>query len=80
MRDGGMPGKEILEKLIENSDTYQEYIQPRFWGAWRRRCGSVDVKLIIEHKFEFTKILLLSKTYRRPIGDLSETDMPDLRP
>ena len=29
---------------------------------------------------EFTKILLLSETYRRPIRDLLETDMPHRRP
>ena len=29
---------------------------------------------------EFTKILLLSETYRRPIRDLLETDMPHPRP
>ena len=29
---------------------------------------------------EFTKIVLLSETHRRPIGDLLETDMPDRRP
>ena len=29
---------------------------------------------------EFTKILLLSETYRRPIGYLSETDMSDRDP
>ena len=30
--------------------------------------------------FEFTKILLLSETFRRPIGDPSDTDIPDRRP
>ena len=29
---------------------------------------------------ELTKILLLSKTYRKPIRDISETNMPDQRP
>ena len=33
-----------------------------------------------DKKKEFTKILLLSETHRRPIGDPSETDMPDRRP
>ena len=31
-------------------------------------------------KMEFTKILLLSETHQRPIGDPSETDMTDPRP
>ena len=30
-------------------------------------------------KKEFTKILLLSESHRRPISDLSETEMPNLR-
>ena len=29
---------------------------------------------------EFTKILILSKTYQRPIRDPSETNMPERRP
>ena len=29
---------------------------------------------------EFTEILLLLETHLRPIGDPSETDMPDRRP
>ena len=56
---------------------------------------SLIVELLLCFKFsiynEFTKILLLSETYRRPIrdlsethrrplGDLLETDMPDWRP
>ena len=37
-------------------------------------------KLLYIFKFEFTKILSLSETYRRHTGDPSETEIPDRRP
>ena len=43
----------------------------------------ITIRDIVKKKLyflEFTKILLLSETYRRPIGDPSETDMPDRKP
>ena len=40
--------------------------------------NTIIVILLSQH--EFTKILLLLETRQRPIGDQSETNMPDWRP
>ena len=51
--------------------------------SWENRDGLAES--IFNYFNEFTKILLLSETHRRPIGNIlegdpSETDMPDRRP
>ena len=45
-------------------------------GYMYQRCRTVQRQDIIE----FTKLLFLSETYRKPIGDPSETDIPHRRP
>ena len=60
----------ICDKCISHEDSFFK----------QNKCVQNNGRKVDVHKMEFTKILLLSKTYRKSIGFPSETDMSDRWP